>query len=201
MNTQHFALSTPRRLSRLARAMAIALLVLAAPLAQAERWSVVQPGSSIGITTAWEGEPFDSVFDRFDAAVEFAPGRRPTGRLSASIDTGSIGSGMRVRDRGMLGPIWLDAIAFPVAKFVAQTFRALGDDRFVAVGQLVLKGASVAVEVPFEWHREGDSARLSGALMLDRRDFDIGAGEWLTDSTVSFEVAVRYDLRLRRAND
>jgi len=56
----------------------------------------------------------------------------------------------------------------------------------------------VPVEMPFTLDIEGDTARASGGLTVDRREFGIGEGAQ-DPGQLGFEVEVFFDLVAQRA--
>jgi polyisoprenoid-binding protein YceI len=86
----------------------------------------------------------------------------------------------------------------PTATFAADIVAA--GDGHVAEGTLSIKGESVPVEMPFDLTIERDTARASGGLTVDRRDFGIGMGT--TDpSALAFEVEISFELAAQRAGE
>lgn len=187
------------RRPRIARWWSVLAFALIAPsVALADAWRVVPDASSIVFVARWDGIAFNGVFERWTADIDFEPGQSPTGRFEVNIDTTSINSRSKDRDRGMRGAEWFAVALFPTGRFLAERFERDGD-RFRAFGALEVKGAGRDVSAPFAWRTEAGGRRLVGELSLDRRDFDIGAGQWREDAIVGFEVLVRYDIRLEPA--
>ena len=70
--------------------------------------------------------------------------------------------------------------------------------RYVARGQLRLKGAQQAVEVPFSWAETGDAAKMDGEFVVKRGFFGIGSGEWASTSVIGADVTIKFSVRLRK---
>jgi polyisoprenoid-binding protein YceI len=68
---------------------------------------------------------------------------------------------------------------------------------FEARGTLRLRGAEVPVVLPFTLEIADDTARMAGALTLDRRDFGMGAS-YGDEATVGFAVQVTVALTAQR---
>ncbi len=94
-----------------------------------------------------------------------------------------------------LGADFVNADQFPTAKFVADLFAT--GAAFVAKGDLTLRGVSIPVEMPFALSIIDSTATMSGTLLLDRRDFLIGAS-MADESSLSFPVEVQVSLTATR---
>ena len=117
-----------------------------------------------------------------------------TGAVTVTIDMASVTMGS-VTDQAKGGDFF-DVNTHPVAVFEAAIARVDGADH-VAEGTLTLTGSTVPVTLPFTLTIEGDTAVMSGAATLDRRDFGIGAS-YDDESSVGFTVEVAVDLTATR---
>jgi len=169
----------------------------AAPsLAAVESDWQVQEGS-LGITIRQMGSEVTGRFADWTADVAYsetadADGRHGTVEVVVAIPSLTLGS---VTKQAM-GPDFFNAEAHPTATFAADIV-AQGDGH-VARGTLTIKGTSVPVEMPFTLGIEGDTARASGGLTVDRRNFGIGEGAQ-DPGQLGFEVGISFDLVAQRA--
>jgi cytochrome b561/polyisoprenoid-binding protein YceI len=154
-------------------------------------WAVSEGTIRIGLRQM--GAEAEASFETWNADIEFSP-ETGLGRVSVLIDTGSFKIGPVTRQA--LGPDFLGAEAYPQAVFAAQ-IRSEGEG-YVAQGTLTLRGISRPLALPFALDLEGETARMSGQVTLDRRDFGIGLG--ITDEgQIGYAVEVRADLVATRA--
>ena len=168
------------------------------PVAQAADWQVDTDASRVGFVATYDGIPFEARFERFTADIRFDPERLSASRFDVRMDISSVNSDSVDRDEGMLDAEWFDSSEHPTASFTADRFRALGDGRFEAQGQLTIKGISREIVLPFTWQASGKTAQLTAETSVKRLDFDIGIGEWKTDGTIGFDVTAQADLKLTR---
>ena len=103
------------------------------------------------------------------------------------------------RDSTVAGKEWFWFKRFPEARFVTTEFRALGGDRYEAVGDLTIKGIGRQIVLPFAWIIDGDQATMQGDVMLNRTDFKVGEGDWAKGKTVGLQVDVKVRLALKRS--
>ncbi|MDM7458183.1 MAG: cytochrome b/b6 domain-containing protein [Paracoccus sp. (in: a-proteobacteria)] len=95
------------------------------------------------------------------------------------------------------GADFFDVPSYPEAVFTAQIARQSDDGNHIADGTLTLRGQTAPLALPFTLDITDGLARMEGALVMDRRVWNIGAG-YDDDSTVGFEVALRVNLTARR---
>ncbi|MDZ7708784.1 MAG: cytochrome b/b6 domain-containing protein [Roseovarius sp.] len=157
-------------------------------------WRVEE--GSLGITIRQMGSEVTGRFKEWTADIAYgetadAEGRHGTVEVVVAIPSLTLGS---VTDQAM-GTDFFNAEAHPTATFTADLL-AEGEGH-VARGTLTIKGESVPVEMPFTLDIEGDTARASGGLTVDRRDFGIGAGAQ-DPGQLGFEVEVSFDLVAQR---
>jgi len=164
----------------------------------AAQWEVEPQHSTLAFTASWEGEPFEGVFRRFDAKIDFDPKTPERGRFLVSLDVTSADLGSEDLYEGMGEQDWFDFPHFPRATFTTSAIRALGEDRYLAEGQLSLKGIAQPVKLRFSWTGQGARGSMHGDADLLRTDFGIGTGEWAQSDEIGRRVRVRVDLRLRR---
>jgi polyisoprenoid-binding protein YceI len=177
--------------------LGLAWTLLVVPALAAPAWIVDEGASSISFVTGWDGAQFEGQFADWGATIEFSPGALANAVIDVRIDTASLSSGNGERDRGIRGEVWFNVMGFPSARFLSTSIAQGSEAGFVAVGELSIKGIRRPVVAPFSWSEEGGT-NLRGEIVLDRRHFNIGEGEWALDPLVAFNVTVRHDLRLRK---
>jgi polyisoprenoid-binding protein YceI len=164
-------------------------LALLAGWGQAAGWSL-QPHSRFGFRAVVEGEPFTAEFQRYTVNPVVDAAGMPTG-FDLTVELREVDSGNAERDREMMGREWFDVAAHPVAHFLSTTVGTGAQGRFVVAGELRIKGAARAIEIPFDWQSTGAGAVMRGAIDLDRRWFGIGPED---DTSVGATVSVFFNL-------
>lgn len=160
----------------------------------ASNWTVED--GTLSITVTQLGSPVTGTFADWQAAIDFeeevgADGTN--GTVEVSVATGSLTLGSVTTQA--TGAEFLAAGEFPTATFVGD-IRPEGGG-YVTEGIFGLRGVEMPLTLPFELTVEGEMARMTGQVGLDRRDF--GLGETYPDeSSVGFGVSVDVDLTARR---
>jgi len=169
----------------------------AADLAEVQSDWDIEDGT-LAITITQLGSPVTGSFADWTAAIAFedpdAPGQ--AGSVDVTIAIGSLSLGT-VTDQAM-GADFFDTGKFPTANFKADIFKT--ETGYEARGPLTIRDTSLDVVLPFELDLEGDTAQMSGELILDRLDFNVGAHMPAEDS-LAFAVRVSVELTATRDED
>jgi polyisoprenoid-binding protein YceI len=171
-----------------------ALSLTHAALAGAADWRA-QPGSTLGVRGALQGEAVNARFARFTPVIRFDPAQLAGARFDVAIDLASVGTNNAEYDDGLKSTQFFNVKKQPQARYVATKFRALGKGRFVAEGVLTLNGASRPVPLTFTWSG-GAKPVLAGSATVKRLDFGVGTGDWADLDVLPNEVQVNTRLLL-----
>lgn len=145
-------------------------------------WQVTD--GSLSLTIQQFGNSVTGRFDKWSADIRFDP-KTDIGHVTVDIDIASLTLG-GVTEQAK-DPAFLDAKGFATARFDADIMQT--DTGHVAKGTLLLKGQTVPVALPFDLVIDGTTAKMSGGLILDRRDFGIGA-DMKNEGKLGFSVKV-----------
>ena len=191
----------PSSFTRRALAAAVAGVVLIGQpsLAAPASWSV-DPSSKLTFTGAMNGSAFTGTFKRWTAQIAFDPKALAASKVVVNVDVGSAATGDSDRDSALPTDDWFAAGKFAKATFVSRSFRDLGGGRYEADGDLTLRGVSRPVALPFTLAIAGDTARMNGAVVLNRTTFGVGQGQWKTGEVVDTKVTVNVALTAHRAH-
>lgn len=186
------------RRTMLLLAAAVAILPAAAPAPAPPKWAVVQPGSRLGFAASMNGAEFGGSFARWTAQIRFDPNNLPASAAVVRVATASARTGDATRDEALPTDDWFAVRAFPVATYRTTRIRALGTGRYMADGQLTIRGASRAVALPFALAIQGDRATMRGSLSIDRTLFAVGGGQFAGDEPVLRRVRIDIALTVRK---
>ena len=173
--------------------------VVAASLAAfpaAGQLKIIPAKSSIRFVTRQMNVPVEGQFKRFDASVAFDPAKPEATKAEFEVDLGSIDLGNAEGETEARRKAWLHVDAFPKARFVAASVKALGGGKFEASGPLTIKGSSQNIVAPFTLSEAAGARVVEGQFTLKRLQFKIGEGPWSDTDTVADEVLVRFRFTL-----
>ena len=179
---------------------ALSVLLLAAPAFAAPSAWAVDPSSKLTFTGAMSGQAFNGTFRRWSAQIAFDPKALAASKVAVSVDVASASTGDADRDTALPTDDWFAAAKFARASFVSRSFRDLGGGKYEADGDLTLRGVTKPVALPFTLTIAGDTARMNGAVVLNRAAFGVGQGKWATADTVDTQVAVTIALTAHRTH-
>lgn len=166
------------------------LALTAAAPAAAPAWAVDAHGSRLRFVATMGGQAFTGQFRRWTASIRFDPKALAASRVQVVVDTGSATTADATRDEALPTADWFSVNAFPRATFTAARFVDGGGGRYQAIGTLSVRGVARPATLPFTLAIQGDRATMQGALVLDRRAFGVGQGQFATGDTVGVQVKV-----------
>jgi polyisoprenoid-binding protein YceI len=173
--------------------IAFAFVLAAAFSAHGVEYGQVQPDkSAIDFTYKQMGVAVDGKFKRFSSQLSFDPAKPTAARATFDVELASVDTGAPEGDDEVAGKPWFNTKAFPTARFVSGTVKALGGNRYEIAGQLSIKGKTQDVVVPATFTTQGTTGVFAGAFTIRRGDFAIGEGSWAKFDIVANEVQVKF---------
>jgi cytochrome b561/polyisoprenoid-binding protein YceI len=153
-------------------------------------WEIDYAASHIRFVGDQAGAEFDGTWERWTAQLQFSTSDIDAGIFYVAIDTSSANTQDEDRDVAMADPEWFDSANYPEATFRASRFSDIGEGKYVANGQLSIKGVTSPVQLHFTVESNGDRHVLEGEAQLDRLELGIGTGEWEDTEWVGKDVTV-----------
>jgi polyisoprenoid-binding protein YceI len=177
-------------MKRFAFALAVAALV---PAAQAVEFTQVQAEKS-AVTFVYKqmGVAVDGKFKKFSSQLNFDPAKPTAAKASFDVDLGSVDTGAPEGDQEVAGKPWFNTKAFPTARFVSGSVKALGGNKYEVTGQLSIKGKTQDVVVPATFTTQGNTGVFDGSFTIRRADFAIGEGAWAKFDIVANDVVIKF---------
>jgi len=173
--------------------IAFAFVLAAAFSAHGVEYGQVQPDkSAIDFTYKQMGVAVDGKFKRFSSQLSFDPAKPTAAKATFDVELASVDTGALEGDDEVAGKPWFNTKAFPTARFVSGTVKALGGNRYEIAGQLSIKGKTQDVVVPATFTTQGTTGVFAGAFTIRRGDFAIGEGSWAKFDIVANEVQVKF---------
>lgn len=163
-----------------------ASLIAAAPATAAD---YVQSSGALSFASEYQGQTFVGLFPEFRSTLSFDPAAPQDAKLDVTIPLASASTKNGDRDSTLKTADFFDIAKFAQARYTANGFRSLGDNRYSADGTLELRGVKKPVTLTFTW-TPGDLPVLAGNATVKRLDFGVGAGDWGDVSIIPNDVAV-----------
>ena len=161
--------------------------------AVSSEWTITE--GEIALTVTQFGNQVTGGFEEWTAAITFdETATGVLGNVETTIAVGSLQIGS-VTDNA-LGTDFFYVGTFRSAVFTAD-ITADSTDGYLAEGTLTIKDVTAPITLPFDLVIEGDSAEMTGSVVIDRRTFNIGRS--IDDeSNLAFAVAVDIALSATR---
>ena len=148
--------------------------------------------SAINFTYKQMGVAVDGKFKRFSSQLSFDPAKPTAAKTSFDVELASIDTGAAEGDEEAAGKLWFNTKAFPTAKFVSSSVKALGGNKYEVTGQLNIKGKTQDVVVPATFTAQGKNGIFEGSFTIRRADFSIGEGSWAKFDIVANDVLIKF---------
>ncbi|MBS1138709.1 MAG: YceI [Proteobacteria bacterium] len=177
-------------MKKLALALAFASLI---PAAHAVEYTQVQPEKS-AVTFVYKqmGVAVDGKFKKFSSQLNFDPAKPAAAKATFDVELASVDTGAPEGDQEVAGKPWFNTKAFPTARFVSGSVKALGGNKYEVAGKLTIKGQTQDVIVPATFTAQGNTAVFDGGFTIRRADFTIGEGAWAKFDIVANDVQIKF---------
>jgi polyisoprenoid-binding protein YceI len=169
--------------------LALAGALAAAAAAPAAAADDVQSSGALSFASEYQGETFVGLFPDFRTTLSFDPAAPQDAKLEVSIPLATADTKNSDRDSTLETADFFNVAKFATARYSAEGFRSLGDNRYVDDGTLELRGVKKQVPLTITW-TPGERPVLSGKATVKRLDFGVGGGDWGDVSIIPNEVAV-----------
>lgn len=181
--------------------LAITALLAALPnMATAANWQIAPDKSTLSFAGKQMGSTTKGVFNTFQGDITFEPTQLDKAHAKVVIDIASMETPSPVIRSYLLNPDWFDVRTYPQAMFTSHTFNQQGENTFTATGAMTINGQTQEdIEVTFTVAEEADGKQIIGQTTLQRRDYDIGKGQWNDTSVVADDVDVTFNVYLTPA--
>lgn len=154
-------------------------------------WLSLQTNQSIQFTANYDDVAFNGVFKKYTSTISINPQQIESSYIHSTIDVTSIDTNSHDRDQALAESDWFYFSNFPHATFNSTNISALEHNHYSVTGILKIRDREKQITFPLEWRIIDDNhAHANAQFDLDRRDFNIGLGEWAEDETIGFNVSV-----------
>ena len=172
--------------------LVLALALATAFSAQAVEYTQIQADkSAINFAYKQMGVSMDGKFRKFSAQLSFDPAKPTAAKASLDVDLASVDTGAQESDDEVAGKPWFNTKAFPTARFVSSSVKALGGNRYEVAGKLTIKGKTQDIVAPATFTAQGTNGIFDGSFTIRRGDFNIGEGAWAAFDIVANDIQIK----------
>ncbi len=162
-------------------------------------WNIDKSHTSVGFTVKhFQITPVRGAFTDYDVDLQFSPDDLENSSLNVTIDVNSIDTKNERRDGHLKSEDFFNVAEFSTITFASQSIEAVGENQFVAKGELTIRDVTREFELPFTLlgmvenpFQEGVTvAAFQSEFQIDRMDYEVGQGDWVADLVAAHEVDV-----------
>lgn len=157
------------------------------------------PGSSLTFTFDQAGAASQGKFGQFTVEMAYDPNNLAASSMKVVVQIASLDTQDKDRDATLASEELLDARQFPMATYVATSFKPGAGGKLEADGKLTLRGVTRDLRIPLTMKPVGAGLELSGGTSIDRLDYGVGQGEWKSTEWVGNTVRLEYKVVLNKA--
>ena len=189
----------------------VALFFAAMPvMAQnATAWTVDNSHSSIKFEIRHFFSNVPGAFHEYDADIHFDPNNLNDSKLDVTIQVASVDTENERRDGHLRTDDFFNAEKWPTMTFTSNSIESVGDNQFVAKGELTIKDVTKDFELPFTLlgvmdHPRRDGVKIAGftsEFMLKRNDYGVGTGDYISDAVIGNEVNITLNMEVNSVPD
>jgi len=170
----------------------------------ATEWEIDRAHSAINFTINHFFTPVDGSFDDYQATVNFDPNNLEESSIDVTIPVASVNTDNERRDNHLNSDDFFNSAEWPNIRFVSERIESLGNNQFVAHGELTIRDNTHSFELPFELlgvmdHPMQDNTQVAGIVAsaeIMRTDFGVGVGDWAATAVVGDRVNIQLNLEL-----
>jgi polyisoprenoid-binding protein YceI len=168
-------------MKRITTTLAVLALLAFPALATAETWSIDPDHSSIGFKVRhMMVSNVKGTFGTFRGIAEVDEKDITRAKITVTIDTASITTGVAKRDEHLRSADFFDTARYPTMSYVSKKVEKSGNDRMKVYGDLTLRGVTkpvvLDVEGPTKAYKDpwGNIRRgASATATINRKDFGL----------------------------
>ncbi|GJM29977.1 MAG: hypothetical protein DHS20C17_26120 [Cyclobacteriaceae bacterium] len=130
-------------------------------------------------------------FSGMQSDISFNPKKLKKSSIKASVDSRTVSTGIRIRDKHLLKPEFFDSRNHSIISMESKSFQKTTDDQFEGIFMVNIKGNQKSIPVSFTYTSSGALEVFSGSFEIDRNDFEVGGASMLLADKVTVEIWLR----------
>lgn len=134
----------------------------------------------------------DGNFDKSSITTNFTNQDSSKWILFGSVETNSINTDNKKRDKHIKEEDYFDVINYPQITIEATSFKKVSDTKYDVTVSLTIKKTTQTIMIPVEIIGDSNSFKLRSNFEINRRDFGVGGGSLILSNTV--KISVNYTL-------
>jgi len=181
----------------LALSCGITLLTLTPSLSQTA-WKPGKASVTFKIKNA--GLTVNGSFGGFAGTLLFDPARPETGKLTATVETATLDTGVGMRDGHLKKEDYFNVTTYPRISLTSISIEKKGGDGYVGIFDLTLKGTTRRITMPFTFTQTDNSGTFAGGFDINRLDYKVGKSNLFLSDKLIINLSVQAQAQAVAAN-
>jgi polyisoprenoid-binding protein YceI len=174
--------------------------------AAAVKWNLDRNHSNVTFSIRHFFTPVVGKFTSYTVDMNFDPNNLGGSNVTVEIDINSVNTNNDSRDGHLKTADFFETEKYPKATFKSTSISKAGDNAFVMSGDLTIKNVTKKIEIPFTLlgvqdhpqRANTEVAGFEGSFKMNRLDFGVGSGDYLSTAVIGNELTVNLFLSVNR---
>ena len=163
--------------------------------------TVWKPGkASVGFAIKNAGLTANGSFGGFAGTLLFDPAKPETGKLSATVETATLDTGVGLRDKHLKKEDYFDVATYPRISLTSVSIEKKGGNAYLGTFDLTLKSTTKRVTMPFTFTQTGNTGTFAGSFDINRLDYKVGKSNLFLSDKVIITLSVQAQAQTVAAN-
>lgn len=151
-----------------------------------------KPGkATVGFAIKNAGLTANGSFGGFAGTLLFDPAKPETGKLAATVETGTLDTGIGLRDKHLKKEDYFDVATYPRISLTSISIEKKGGNAYLGTFDLTLKSTTRRVTMPFTFTQTGNTGTFAGSFDINRLDYKVGKSNLLLSDKVTITLSVQ----------
>ncbi len=170
------------------------------------KWNLDRTHSNVTFSIRHFFTPVIGKFTDYDIDLNFNPDDLANSSVKVEMDVNSVNTNNERRDGHLKTADFFNYEVYPKMTFNSTNITKTGENQFMMRGTLTIKNVTKPVEIPFTLLGVADHpsrentvvAGLEGSFKMNRLEYGVGSGDWVSTAVVSDELTVNIFLSVNR---
>lgn len=170
------------------------------------KWNLDRNHSNVTFSIRHFFTPVVGKFTSYTVDLNFNPDDLTNSNVVVEMDVNSVNTNHERRDGHLKTSDFFDAEKYPTMTFTSNSITQTGENQFLMRGDLTIRDVTKQIEIPFTLLGIGDHptrantqvAGLEGSFTMNRLEYGVGSGDWVSTAVVSDELTVDIFLSVNR---
>lgn len=146
--------------------------------------------SSINFKIKNAGLTVEGCFTGLVADIKFDSAHYLKSSMEASVDVGTISTGIAMRNNHLKKEEYFDATKYPKISVKSVSFVKERNGTYKGSFKLTIKGTTKDVLIPFSYSEAGNTAVFKSTFILNRRDYSVGGSSWTMSDEANITIVI-----------